>query len=100
MDQRALHILGLLDISPRSIEPVTGGDINDSFRVTDEKWNIYFLKINREGSPQEIITTEAEGLDMMKELGVEIIPQNYQSACTTNTTGLLRPFYESGTTDP
>src|SRR5699024_8428630 len=95
MDQRIVRLLDSLNIQAVSARPVTGGDINDSFRITDEKGNIYFLKINREGNPKEIITAEAEGLDMMKKLGVEIIPQNYRSASTAEEAGLLMPFYES-----
>lgn len=99
MDQRMVRLLDLLNIRAVSARPVPGGDINDSFRITDEEGNIYFLKINREESPKEIITAEAEGLDMMKELGVKIIPQNYRSASTPEEAGLLMPFYESRSPD-
>lgn len=94
MDRRVLQLLDLLKISPRSIESVTGGDINDSFRITDEEGRIYFFKINRKGSPKEIITTEAEGLTRMKDFGVRFIPQDLRLAKSDTDAGLLMPFYE------
>lgn len=90
---RLNNLLRLLGISVRELAPVSGGDINESYRVTSADGIDYFVKINPPGSDKKVITTEAQGLDLLKENGVRFIPEDYRCAENENAACLVMPFY-------
>lgn len=94
MDERLGPLLASLGIRPDRVQIVTGGDINESFRI-ETNGKDYFVKINRPDQPKMIITTEAQGLKMMKQAGVNIIPDNVLLAENEKDACLVMSFYSS-----
>lgn len=61
----------LYDISVDSIQSVSGGSINQAYKITSEK-NDYFLKVNTSASP-DFFTREAEGLAELRNAETSLI---------------------------
>ena len=95
MHERLVLLLGSMDINPLSISPVSGGDINDGYRVSTERGQDFFVKINRKSRSKSIITAEAKGLEMMKASGVENIPANFRIAENETDACLVMPYFVS-----
>lgn len=83
----------MLDISVQDLAPVSGGDINESYKVVSAEGIDYFVKINPPDTDKKVITTEVQGLDLLKENGVRFIPEDYRYAADEDTACLVMPFY-------
>lgn len=74
--QHVLTSLGVRDSENASFQPVTGGDINESFMLnTNEKR--YFVKIHRR-APENFFRREAEGLQALADTNTIAVPQVYR----------------------
>lgn len=93
MDERLRPLLKSLEITPARVHTVGGGDINDSYRIETSRGQEYFVKINRFDQSKMIIVTEARGLEMMKQAGVDIIPEDVRWAENANDACLVMPYY-------
>ncbi|WLR48862.1 fructosamine kinase family protein [Halobacillus litoralis] len=63
----------------RSIKPISGGDINQSFYVETDR-RPYFIKFN-ENVASHFFQAEAEGLRLIKETGAIRVPDVYHYDC-------------------
>lgn len=90
---RLKHLLDLGAIVATEIIPLSGGDINDSFRIITEDGEDCFIKMNRSGAPKEIITTEAQGLKLMQAKGVSMIPSPVRLIQNSTDAGLVMAYY-------
>ncbi len=57
----------------KSFSSLSGGCISDAYKVTDEKENNYFLKLNP--SPKNLFIKESNGLKELKKAGAIRIPE-------------------------
>ncbi|MBY5958429.1 fructosamine kinase family protein [Membranicola marinus] len=94
MENRLVQLLRSISIDPLQMTPVSGGDINDAFKVSTEQGKHLFAKINSSGQPKQIITAESQGLQMMKSAGVTMIPSDIRFAEDEENALLVMPFYE------
>lgn len=60
------HLEGLLGGTLRSVATVSGGDINDAYRIGLEDGRRYFVKSSR-SAPPDLFRREAEGLAFLRE---------------------------------
>lgn len=57
----------------KSVSSLSGGCISEAYRITDDRDNNYFLKLNP--SPKDLFLKEANGLKELKKTGVIKIPE-------------------------
>ena len=83
----------------RSIKPVSGGDINQSFYVETEH-RPYFIKIN-EKVASHFFQVEAEGLRLIKETGAIRVPEVFHYDCPDGDekAALVMEWIEKGSSD-
>lgn len=93
MNERVTHLLHSMDLRPTRMESVSGGDINDSYRVTSKEGTHYFVKINRFDQSKQIITAEARGIEMMRSAGVSMLPGEVRWSENAQDALLIMPFY-------
>lgn len=94
MHERLVSLLNRLNISPQTIRRVSGGDINDSFRLRGREDEDLFVKINYPGQNKDILLTEFQGLEMMREAGVEFLPSDVRFVDHQSDACLVMPYYE------
>ncbi|MGR9048427.1 fructosamine kinase family protein [Halobacillus faecis] len=83
----------------RSITPVSGGDINQSFYVETGQ-RPYFIKIN-ENVASHFFQAEAEGLRLIRETGAIRVPDVYHYDCPDGNekASLVMEWIEKGSLD-
>lgn len=59
------------DVSIETKQSISGGDINDAYRLVLSNGKDVFLKLNR-NAPKDFFTAEANGLKAMSETGVNV----------------------------
>ena len=57
----------------KSFSSLSGGCISDAYKITDEKGNDYFLKLNP--SPKDLFIKESNGLKELKKAGTIRVPE-------------------------
>jgi len=79
-----------------SIDSVTGGDINEAYKVitgTGTETGIYFLKYNRTVHHKGIISSEIDGLHVLADKHVRV-PELLHHFSTENFSGILLEWIE------
>jgi protein-ribulosamine 3-kinase len=74
----------------KSVSSLSGGCISEAYRITDERENNYFLKLNP--SPKDLFIKEADGLRELKKADVIKVPK----VITSNEEFLLTEFISPG----
>ncbi len=93
MNDQVVQLLLSGDIRSTQVESVSGGDINDSYKVTTDQDVDYFVKVNRPDQSKNIIITEAHGIEMMKSAGVTMLPAEVRCIENAQDALLIMPFY-------
>jgi protein-ribulosamine 3-kinase len=74
----------------KSVSSVSGGCISDAYRITDDKGNNFFLKLNP--SPKDLYIKESNGLRELKKANVIRVP----AVISCNEEFLLTEFISQG----
>ncbi len=85
-----------LGIAISGFEPVTGGDINFSYCLTDTAGQKYFLKFNHKSLYPSMLAKEANGLLALQQHSDFIIPVIIKQAESINHQYLLLQWIEQG----
>lgn len=78
-------------------EPVSGGDINIAWCLSDNNNNRYFLKLNDAHRFPAMFVKEAEGLEALRKYSSLLIPAVAAQGVTDNKQWLLLEWLEKGT---
>lgn len=90
------HLSNTLNISIKSIQPVTGGDISRAYKI-ESSHNIYFLKANDKASALKMFQQEAIALQTISKTKTIKSPQVIQVASFENQSYILMEYVESKT---
>ncbi len=82
-----------------SISPVSGGDINDAFKVVTE-YNTFFAKVNSDPVAKDMFEKEALGLKLMKDKAPINVPKVVSTGTIENKSYLLLNWIEQGKSTP
>ncbi len=82
-----------------SISPVSGGDINDAFKVVTEN-NTFFAKVNSNPVAKDMFEKEALGLKLMKDKAQINVPEVVSTGTIENKSFLLLNWIEQGKSTP
>lgn len=90
------HLSNTLNISIKSIQPVTGGDISRAYKI-ESSHNTYFLKANDKASALKMFQQEANALQTISKTKTIKSPQVIQVASFENQSYILMEYVESKT---
>ena len=80
-----------LGVAVAAWSPVSGGDINDAYRLQLENGELLFAKVAR-GGPSAMFSCEAAGLSLLREVGSELaIPRVVYESTTCLVMEYLKP---------
>lgn len=85
-----------IGISIKRSTPVSGGDINEAFKIETDDNKIYFLKINDNFRYPEMFEKEATGLKILKSSCHLAVPNVVQCGITDNRQYLMLEWIERG----
>lgn len=85
----------ILQASIKSVLPVSGGDINDAYRIETEK-NIFFAKVNDSQKAYEIINSEAKALMILGNLKGINVPEVIKVSKSHHKAILILKWIDSG----
>lgn len=83
-------------IKPVGISSVSGGDINESFRIKDINGQSFFLKLNADAAAPGMMASEANGLQALGQAGPFIVPKVIRVGNTGDLQYLLLEWIEKG----
>ncbi|HET7656811.1 MAG TPA: fructosamine kinase family protein [Bacillales bacterium] len=81
----------------QEIQPVSGGEINEAYRVSTSKAN-YFVKINREMNG-DFFKSEVDGLELLRSSETIAIPEVYHCGSVEGAAILVLEWIEGNSSD-
>ena len=89
----------IMQTSIKSVRSVSGGDINDAYRIESSE-GLFFAKINESQIASEMLGAEAKALNLLSGLKNIRVPKVILLSNKNDITALILEWIETGTTRP
>lgn len=93
--EKAIQTAAGAELKIRSINPVSGGCVNQAFKVNSSNEN-YFFKLNDSASYPGMFDAEAHGLNLLRKAGSIAVPSVIGLGKTADKSFLVLEWIESG----